>query len=294
MTRPAPRVRHYRRLAADSPAPLDVSDADISRQVKRTSWGREPRFLEPGGHTAYGSTIDYRLGKLQERGLIRGDWLDVGCAQGFWTLALSEKGATTVVGIEPEPALVRGARSHPHPPTVSFEVAAAEALPFPDGSFDGVLLNEVLEHVLDEVITLREIARVLRPGGCLVLFGPNRWFPFEGHGARLSEHKSLIPRPVPLMPWLPSRLTRRFATARNYWPRQLRDLVTDAGLTVVEQAWALAQFDRYRWMPQVMISAYRRRITQIEVSTGGRFLAVSTMLIALTDEATGTAEASAK
>ena len=246
----------------------------------RTPFGRAPRFLEPGGHTAYGGTVEYRLGKLADRGLIRGSWLDVGCAQGYWTVELEQRGADSVIGIEPVEALIAQARDLPHPSAVSYGVAEAEALPFADDSFDGVLMNEVLEHVRDEAATLREVARVLRPGGHLVLFGPNRWFPFEGHGARLNERTSLLSKPVPLMPWLPSRVTRRFATARNYWPHQLSRLVSEAGLDVVEQTWALAQFDRYRWMPRSMIPAYQQRIERIERSPLCRFLAVSTLLIA--------------
>jgi SAM-dependent methyltransferase len=246
----------------------------------RTPFGRAPRFLEPGGHTAYGGTIDYRLGKLADRGLIHGSWLDVGCAQGYWTVELNYRGAECVIGIEPVEALIAEARDRPYPASVSYDVGEAEALPFTDERFDGVLMNEVLEHVRDEAATLSEIARVLRPGGHLALFGPNRWFPFEGHGARLNEPTSLLSNPVPLMPWLPSRVTRQFATARNYWPHQLSRLVSDAGLTVVEQTWALAQFDRYRWMPRAMIPAYRQRIGRIERSPFCRFLAVSTLLIA--------------
>jgi ubiquinone/menaquinone biosynthesis C-methylase UbiE len=57
----------------------------------------------------------------------------------------------------------------------------SEALPFADGSFDGILLNEVLEHVRNDRETLREALRVLRPGGRIVIFvrstssGTSRW-----------------------------------------------------------------------------------------------------------------------
>lgn len=220
------------------------------------------------------------MGKLGARGLICGDWLDVGCAEGYWSVALAERGARTVVGVEVDPSLINAADLRPHPATVSFRVAPGEALPFPNETFDGVLVNEVLEHVADEKATLKEVARVLRPGGHLALFAPNRWFPFEGHGARLDEQRSLVSRPVPLMPWLPSRLTRRFATARNYWPHELRDLVTTAGLIVEGSDWALIQFGRYPWMPRRMIAAYHSAVPRLERSLAGRFFAVSTLVIA--------------
>ena len=241
---------------------------------------REPAFLSPGGHTAYGPMVSYRLGKLQQRGLLHGDWLDCGCAEGYYSVGLAERGAKSVVGVEAIESLAKKASELPHPPTVSFRAATAERLPFEDDSFDGALLNEVLEHVSDERTALAELARVLKPGGHLALFSPNRWFPFEGHGARLSEDKVLMSRPVPLMPWLPSRLTTRFATARNYWPNELRELVRGAGLTIVESSWALPQFEQYPWLPSRAIERFRQSIPQIERSPVARFVAVSLFVVA--------------
>ena len=143
-----------------------------------------------------------------------------------------------------------------------------------------MLLNEVLEHVRDEAATLREVARVLRPGGVLALFSPNRWFPFEGHGARWSDTKVLFNHPVPLMPWLPKRVTNRVAAARNYWPSELADLVERSGLNIRDQGWALAQFDVYGWIPARAADWYRRNLPQIEQSAAGRFFAVSTFILA--------------
>jgi ubiquinone/menaquinone biosynthesis C-methylase UbiE len=240
----------------------------------------EPHFLQPGGHTAHGPMVDYRLGKLADLGVLSGEWLDLGCAEGHWSVALAQRGASGVIGVEPIESRVAEANARPHPPTVSFAVGQAEALPMPDQSFDGVLLNEVLEHVAHEQATLREVVRVLRPGGHLALFSPNRWFPFEGHGARWNEHRSLWGRPVPLMPWLPARLTRRFATARNYWPRQLRDQITRAGMEISCSGWALIQFAQYPWLPESMIHSYRRNLPRIEHSPLARFFAVSVFVLA--------------
>jgi SAM-dependent methyltransferase len=60
--------------------------------------------------------------------------------------------------------------------------AAGEGLPYPDGTFDLALSHEVLEHVRDDRAAVEEIVRTLKVGGRLILFVPNRGYPFETHG----------------------------------------------------------------------------------------------------------------
>jgi SAM-dependent methyltransferase len=61
-------------------------------------------------------------------------------------------------------------------------VAAAESLPYATGTFDTIISNEVIEHVVDDRVAMCEMVRVLKPGGRAVIFCPNRWYPFETHG----------------------------------------------------------------------------------------------------------------
>jgi SAM-dependent methyltransferase len=88
--------------------------------------------------------------------------LDVGCGDGQLARRLAESGAT-VVGIDPTWNQIRVAAERGGGPT--YTRAAADALPFPEGSFDAVLACLVFEHIDDVDGAIAEVARVLRPGG---------------------------------------------------------------------------------------------------------------------------------
>jgi len=60
--------------------------------------------------------------------------------------------------------------------------AAGECVPLPASSFDLVLSHEVIEHVQDDRTAIREMIRVIKPGGRVLIFCPNRGYPFETHG----------------------------------------------------------------------------------------------------------------
>jgi SAM-dependent methyltransferase len=89
--------------------------------------------------------------------------LDVGCGTGQSTLALLDL-AQEVVGIDPSPAMLAHA---PHDPRLTFIVALAEDLPFPDNSFDLITVAAAF-HWLDRERFLAEAARALRPAAWLV------------------------------------------------------------------------------------------------------------------------------
>jgi SAM-dependent methyltransferase len=149
----------------------------------KTSVGT-PGHPHPGGSTATSGTLAYRLGKIEKLGLLSGRWLDYGCAEGGYTRALAEV-VDFAVGVDPE--IDRIATANIDRPSNAEFHCAQRVLPFADSTFDCCLMNEVLEHVEDELQSLAEIRRVLKPGGYLVCMSPNRWFPFEGHGARIGK-----------------------------------------------------------------------------------------------------------
>lgn len=92
--------------------------------------------------------------------------LDVGAGTGFLTQGLVERGLS-VTALDPSQAMldVLGARW----PAVRREVGGMERVPAADGAFDRVVANMVLHHVERPASGLKEAARVLRPGGTLVL-----------------------------------------------------------------------------------------------------------------------------
>jgi ubiquinone/menaquinone biosynthesis C-methylase UbiE len=101
------------------------------------------------------------------------DVLDVGCGDAGVPIAFAEAGARAA-GIEPHDRSVERARVRveEHGVAVDLRHGVAEELPYPDASFDLVLLDNVLEHVRDQARTLAEIRRVLRPEGTLYLVTP--------------------------------------------------------------------------------------------------------------------------
>jgi len=92
--------------------------------------------------------------------------LDVGCGKGAYCRRLERRGAS-VWGVDPGLGNVHPARMH-QPAGIRFQAGFGEALPYADGSFDKVVSVCVLEHTLDDRGVLREVHRVLRPGGTFV------------------------------------------------------------------------------------------------------------------------------
>jgi 2-polyprenyl-3-methyl-5-hydroxy-6-metoxy-1,4-benzoquinol methylase len=235
--------------------------------------------FEPGASTAMPSNVTYRLGKLRDLGLLKGEWLDCGCAYGGYTVAMVDLGVERAIGVDVvEERIVQAHERERDNAAVSFLHVSSDTLPFVEASFDGVLLNEVLEHVTDEIQTLREIHRVLRPGGHLVIMSPNRWFPFEGHGMRIGQYRVEVP--VPLLPWLPSGISKHFMLARNYWPHELQDMICNEGFVIRTAGFVWPVFEAFPWLPHPVIHRYRNLIPELERIPFIRCFGVSIFIVA--------------
>lgn len=102
--------------------------------------------------------------------------LEIGCGRGGFVPSLIAAGAREVVAADFSETAVAKARSHASDrglTGVEFRVEDIEAIDLPSGSFDLVVSCETIEHVPNPRQAVAELARVLRPGGYLVLTTPN-------------------------------------------------------------------------------------------------------------------------
>lgn len=143
-----------------------------------------PTAIDPQAYASWRATS---LGAVTEAleqdlildimGEIRGAHvLDAGCGDGTLVCAMSSLGAE-VTGVDPDSAMLATARAHAHKAGIEarFLEGRVERLPFPDAAFDVVTAVRVLCFVPDAGGAVRELARVLRPGGRLVLGELGRW-----------------------------------------------------------------------------------------------------------------------
>ena len=144
--------------------------------------------------------------------------LDVGCGDGALASELARRGAI-VTGLDADPAMIAAARQRARTATTQMQLieGQAENLPFNEGTFDYVVAVTVLCFFHDAEQAIAEMARVLKPGGRLVIGELGYWSMWALYRG--------------LRGWLGNPIWRAamFRTAT-----ELRDLVQAAGLKVVE------------------------------------------------------------
>jgi 2-polyprenyl-3-methyl-5-hydroxy-6-metoxy-1,4-benzoquinol methylase len=137
--------------------------------------------------------------------------LEIGCGTGFLSLQLARAGRR-VVGVDVSEVAINLAKAHADNATwnaPTFNTMAGDQIPYEDESFDAAFSVEVIEHLHEQDVEphLREVLRVLRPGGCYWFITPNaltnetvvhRW------GLDSADHESLID--IHLKVWTVSEL----------------------------------------------------------------------------------------
>ncbi|NDJ86204.1 MAG: class I SAM-dependent methyltransferase [Chloroflexi bacterium] len=182
-------------------------------------------------------------------------FLEAGCGNGVYVAKVRERFQAQVEAFDIEAHRVAEARQH-----VSHAVVArGEALPYPDNTFDVVFSNEVVEHVDDDHQFVAEMVRVLKPGGRLAIFCPNRWYPVEQHGHFWKGEYHF--GNTPLINYLPDRWRNKLAPhVRTYTARGIRRLFRDQPVKIQHHSRIFGGYDnivaRYprlgKWLRRVL------------------------------------------
>jgi SAM-dependent methyltransferase len=105
--------------------------------------------------------------------------LDMPCGRGFYLNMLRYASACKLVGAELDWDVLQKAKHNVgHLPGIALNNVNIYAMPYPDETFDGAILSEILEHIERDVDGLREVYRVLKPGGVVAITVPNADYPF--------------------------------------------------------------------------------------------------------------------
>lgn len=225
----------------------------------------EAWIADMGEHGDYGRAcvLDRpMMERIRDRGFIRA--LDVGCGEGRFCRMLQEIGIRTV-GIDPTEPLILHARQQD--PAGDYRIGRAEALDFTDHSFDLVVSYLSLVDIPDVGQAIREMVRVLQPGGTLLIANlnsfntaglPAGWVRDESGQARFSIDNYLEEREE----WVSWRGIR----IQN-WHRPLKtymSLLLEQGLQLrhfdepAPHGGDLARADRYRRVPYFLIMEWQK------------------------------------
>lgn len=205
----ATAARHARRNATHAWDSLTGDDHAILDRILRNeadmAYRRRARIL-----------LDYLDPQPGER------ILDCGCGAGFYLMAIGKLRQVRLVGLDGDPARLRQAQLEQVP--AALVRSDIQRLPFAGESFDKVLMSEVLEHLPDDRAALREIHRILKPGGVLALSVPHSNYPFWWDPINRvwagTGHEPIRSGPLVGI-WTNHE--------RLYWPDELAERVQEAG-----------------------------------------------------------------
>lgn len=148
----------------------------------------------------YGLAESYIIPYLEKKGIqMQGTRIiEIGCAEGGNLCAMQERGATELVGTDIAEVRLETARDVAARLGIDVTYSSHDVInddPRSEwlGHFDLALLRDVIEHLDDTTAALRNIRRVLRPGGHLYVTFPPYYSPFGGHQQTLVNWSSKIP-----------------------------------------------------------------------------------------------------
>jgi len=205
-----------------------------SKSVKRTPSDDAATLGEPS--YVWRSGQERRLELIRRYVALEGRWiLDVGCGIGTYVKRFRDF-SPHVYGIDVS------AKRLAESTMPNLVAAAGEALPFRDEAFDVLVFNEVIEHVADDRQTIEDALLVLRPVGHIVIFAPNRLYPFETHGVYVRGRYKF--GNIPLVNYLPNRYRNKLVPhARAYLAKDIRRLIDGLSVRVVVHTYVYPGFD---------------------------------------------------
>ncbi|HLF73931.1 MAG TPA: class I SAM-dependent methyltransferase [Anaerolineales bacterium] len=202
------------------------------RDFDKAALRGEPSYVWRAGQQR---RLDMIIRAAGER--IKGFVLENGCGVGMYVEHLSPLSGK-VIGLEYD--FERAAEARTRSPHIIN--AAGESLPLPSAAFDLILSHEVIEHVQDDRLAIAEMVRVLRPGGRIVLFCPNRGYPFETHGIYWNGNYHFGNKP--LVNYLPRPWRDRLAPhVRVYSGRDLEKLFAGLPVKFIERTIIFGAYD---------------------------------------------------
>lgn len=236
---------------------INVKSSTIGRSRAELRWKRDdgswifgagPRG-QRGAEIALNLLGNLKLGKLA---------LSVGCATGT-DLRWLEKRGFNAVGLDPERKFLLEGKTKGN--ADNFVEAIGESMPLRANFFDLVLLLEVLEHTVSPELVLREIARVLKPNGTLLLSVPNRFYPFETHGIQCCNKQigNLLGVGIPFFSFAPSFLRKKFERARIYSETEILSLLRRHRLEPFVMEYAMPSLDK---LQQTFFTEATRKVLQ--------------------------------
>ncbi len=180
-----------------------------------------------------------RLAMIQDAAgeLLGGSFLEVGCGIGLYLQKIGPV-AQVAVGLEYEAGRARMAAQR----SELIIQGAGEHLPLPTNAFDVVLSHEVIEHVSNDRAVVQEMVRSLKPGGRLILFCPNRWYPFETHG--MYWRGNYVFGNIPLLNYLPRPWRDNLAPhVRAYTAQDVEQLFADLPVDIRQRSVIFGAYD---------------------------------------------------